>query len=154
MLVFLASLAGPFLAAPSWAAPGDPLTPAQEADVDYLTHRLIAPCCWTASVAEHGSGQAPVVEAEVRNMVASGMSRQAIEDHYVAEFGQRILVEPRARGFNHLAYWMPWIAVLVGLGLIFRFTRKGSRDAEDDPTPETPADPYVARVREELRRLD
>lgn len=136
------------------AAPGAGLTPAQEADHDYLIHRLMAPCCWTSSVAEHGSGQAPVVEAEIREMLLEGRSRQEIEDHYIAKFGERILVEPKARGFNVLAYVTPWLLLLVGLGIIVRFATRGRGEPEATPAETPPSDPYVARVRDELRRLD
>lgn len=136
--------------------PAPPLTAEQEALVDDLTHSLVAPCCWTASVAEHGSGQAPVLEAQIRRMVHDGMTREAIIDHYLAEYGERILVEPRRRGFNVLAYWMPWIAGLCGaLGIVYFVKRR--RPAETHAAPSVPAtesDPYRRRVREELLRLD
>jgi cytochrome c-type biogenesis protein CcmH len=132
------------------------LDPEQEALVEDLTHALVAPCCWTASVADHGSGQAPVVEAEIRGMVAQGMTRQAILDHYVEKFGERILVEPRRQGFNVLAYWIPWIAVGVGaLGIVWFVKRRQPHEETVAATlPETGTDPYRRRVREELDRLD
>jgi len=151
---WLAFLASALVALPALAAPGESLTPQQEADLDYLTHRLMAPCCWTASVAEHGSGQAPVVEAEIRAMLLEGQSRQEIEAHYIAKFGERILVEPKAEGFNVLAYVTPWLLLLVGLGIIVRFATRGRGQPDPEPVEEPPADPYVARVRDEVRRLD
>jgi cytochrome c-type biogenesis protein CcmH len=132
------------------------LAPAEEALVDDLTHALIAPCCWTASVAEHGSGQAPVLEAQIRRMVADGMTREAILQHYIDEFGERILVEPRRRGFNVLAYWIPWVAVALGaLGIVWFVKRRHPHEALDAITlPAGGTDPYRRRVREELQRLD
>jgi len=142
------------------------LTAEQEALVDDLTHALVAPCCWTASVAEHGSGQAPVVEAEVRQMVAADSTRDAILAYYIDKYGERILVEPRRRGFNRLAYWTPWTALVAGaLGIVWfvRKRRPGGRSTREETReqvtkPSAPAAPvgdeHRRRVREELLRLD
>jgi cytochrome c-type biogenesis protein CcmH len=133
------------------------LTPEQEAQAETIDRSLISPCCWTTSVAEHGSGSAPKIQSEVREMLASGMSPEAIIAHYVELYGDRILTEPPRRGFNLVAYWMPWLALVVGLGVILFFARRTRSDAT--PVPPRPAgadtdDPYRRRIREELRRLD
>ena len=131
------------------------LTPEQEQLVDELTHQLMAPCCWTASVAEHGSGQAPVLEAEIRDAVAAGQTGPEILDFYVAKFGERILVEPRRSGFNVLAYWIPWVALVLGLLLIVSFVRKRRHVPVTAGAAASPSvDPYRRRVQEELERLE
>ncbi len=139
------------------AADAPVLTPEQEARAEALDHELVAPCCWTASVADHGSGQAPVVQADIRAKIAEGWSDDEIIAAYVERYGERILVEPSPKGFNRLAYWMTPIAVLVGLGLIATLRWRRS---EPEPTAGTAADrpassdPVRARIREEMERLD
>ncbi len=91
-------------------------------------------------------------------MLAQGMTRDQILAHYVEIYGTRILVEPPRRGFNLIAYWMPWIVLVVGLGAIVVFARR-ARPPEKAVTAAAPPadpglDPYRRRVREELRRLD
>ena len=160
LILAAALLSAAPLPAGSAETPGDAeeiaLTPEQEREAKAIDHLLISPCCWTTSVADHGSGMAPVLKQEVREMVARGMTRQAIIDHYVAEYGERILVEPKRSGFNLLAYWMPWIAVVIGLGLIVAWSRRrkapGPARASAEPAEET--NPYRRRIQEEMKHLD
>ena len=133
-------------------AADDTLTAEQAADVDYLIHTLISPCCWTTSVAEHGSGQAPVVEADVTERVKRGESRDEIIDAYLAQYGERILVEPRRQGFNRIAYIVPWVAVGLGLLIIWRISRRGGHRGEPAAAGGVP--PLSDRVRDELAQLD
>jgi len=130
------------------------LTPGEEERVDRLCRQLISPCCWTTSVADHGTGKAPFIEDTVRTMVASGSSDEEVLDHFVASYGERILAEPRHRGFNRIGYWVPWLAALAGLAIIVRFVRQ--HRAPHPKTVEAPVatDPNRARISEELRRLD
>ena len=74
---------------------------------------LIAPCCWSQPVSQHYSEAAEQIRREVRAMVAEGKSRNEILDYYVAKYGERILAAPRAKGFNSLAYILPWAALMV-----------------------------------------
>jgi cytochrome c-type biogenesis protein CcmH len=73
-----------------------------------IEDNLIAPCCWSQPVSEHYSEVADQIRQEVHAMVAEGKSRDEILDFYVAKYGERILATPRARGFNSLAYILPW----------------------------------------------
>jgi cytochrome c-type biogenesis protein CcmH len=130
------------------------LTPGQEEQVDRLCRQLISPCCWTTSVADHGTGMAPLIEDTVRTMVASGASDDDVLDHFVASFGERILAEPRHRGFNRIGYWMPWLAAFAGLAIIVRFVRRHRVPPPKPVEASIPVDPNRARISEELRRLD
>ena len=79
-----------------------------------IEDNLIAPCCWSQPVSQHYSPVAEQIRKEVRSMVAAGKSRDEILDYYVAEYGERILAAPRAKGFNLTAYILPWVALLAG----------------------------------------
>ncbi len=152
-------------------APESPqLPPELEALAVKIFDELISPCCWTTTVATHGSGAAPRIQAEVRGMVSRGMSEREILDHYVAQFGERILAKPKKRGFNLAAYWVPYLAILAGAAVIvgiFRQRRRvrgsgsGPREAivGDGAPPNPPRKPaegideeYRRRLEEELRR--
>ncbi|MBD3160997.1 MAG: hypothetical protein GF346_02420 [Candidatus Eisenbacteria bacterium] len=146
---------------------GPRLTPEQEATAERIFSELVSPCCWTTTVDVHGSGAAPRIQAEVRRMLAGGMSYQEIIDHYVDEYGERILAKPKRTGFNLAAYWVPYLALLAGAILLLIFIRRGTRRrsrAISGPTapiaPEAEAPPpvpgsdedYKRRIEEELRR--
>ncbi|MBM3286252.1 MAG: hypothetical protein FJY88_02720 [Candidatus Eisenbacteria bacterium] len=155
-------------------APENPiLDPAQEALAQQIFNELVSPCCWTTTVAQHGSGAAPRIQAEVRGMIAGGMGHAAIVDHYVQEYGERILAKPKKRGFNLAAYWVPYAAIAIGLAAIatvFRRRMGTARRPSDSgkeatsgaaraaptaagPPPAGTDEEYRRRLQEEARRL-
>jgi cytochrome c-type biogenesis protein CcmH len=104
------------------------LSPEREALAQRIFNELISPCCWTTTVAQHGSGAAPRIQAEVRRMIASGMGHQAILDRYVQEYGERILASPEKKGFNLAVYLVPPLGLVIGALFIARAVRKRSKD--------------------------
>ena len=101
------------------------LGPEKEEIAERIFNELIAPCCWTTTVAVHGSGAAPRIQAEVRQMLGRGMEYQEIIDHYVEIYGERILAEPKRQGFNLAAYWVPYLAILIGVVVVLLIIRGG-----------------------------
>jgi cytochrome c-type biogenesis protein CcmH len=70
------------------------LTTTQTAEISKVEKRLLAPCCYTQSIAEHGSDIAVQMRNEVAEMVADGQSEKEIVDHYRSIYGDRILIVP------------------------------------------------------------
>jgi cytochrome c-type biogenesis protein CcmH len=119
-----------------------------------IEDNLIAPCCWSQPVSQHYSEAADEIRKEVHAMVAAGMSRDAIMDHYVAQYGERILAAPRPRGFNLLAYLLPWAALILGAWLLFHLLRK-LRSPAPSPGPSPLPDAHYAKVIEkEMQELE
>ncbi len=58
------------------------LTPQQESLARAIDGKLIAPCCWTQTVAEHQSEAAEQMKAETRDMIAQGKSESQILGHF------------------------------------------------------------------------
>lgn len=155
---------------PTEAAPPEPtLSPEQEAVAQRIFNELISPCCWTTTVAQHGSGAAPRIQAEVRVMLAQGKNHDQIIEHYVEQFGERILAEPAKKGFNLAAYVVPYLALALGavaVVMVFRrnrYRRGLSSAAAPTASGQTPAskpdapgpasaDDYRKRIEEELKR--
>ena len=129
-----------------------------------IENNLIAPCCWNQPISEHPSEVSDRMRAEVRMMVAQGKSRNEILDYYVAEYGERILATPRARGINTLAYIAPWAALILGgWGLFTLLGRRRVAVAADEVSATDTAvamsanrsDNYYADIIEkELREMD
>jgi cytochrome c-type biogenesis protein CcmH len=74
-----------------------PLTPQQTTEVKRLEDSLLAPCCYSQSIARHMSPEAEQMRHEVIEMVASGRSQNEILEHYKALYGERILIVPDGR---------------------------------------------------------
>jgi cytochrome c-type biogenesis protein CcmH/NrfF len=85
--------------------------------VDRLEHALLAPCCYTESVAIHQSEIAVKMRLEIAKWVAAGKSDQAILDTYVGLYGSKVLVDPRTmpRGWTP---FVPWLVLILGVFLV------------------------------------
>jgi cytochrome c-type biogenesis protein CcmH len=115
---------------------------------------LIAPCCWSQPVSQHYSEVADQIRKEVHEMVAAGKSRDEIIDHYVALYGERILASPRAKGFNVLAYVLPFAALILGAWFLIALFRKLQKTAPAPGPAPVPDARYSAAVEKELKELE
>jgi cytochrome c-type biogenesis protein CcmH len=119
-----------------------------------IEDNLIAPCCWMQPVSEHYSEVAEKIRKEVQDMVAAGKSRDEILDYYVSQYGERILATPRAKGFNALAYVLPWLALALGAWLLVLLLKKlRSPAVAPNPAP-VPDSRYTAAVEQEIKDLE
>jgi cytochrome c-type biogenesis protein CcmH len=140
-------------------APADPQALEQEAK--QIEAMLIAPCCWSQQVSLHQSAVVDEIKANIRRMLAENKTRQQILDAYVAEYGDRILAEPPARGFSAALYVLPWVFLAGSIGLVVLVVRR--LRAPGGRGPASPAAARAAsaeseaetdRLDEELRNLD
>jgi cytochrome c-type biogenesis protein CcmH len=141
------------------------LSPEQEREARQIEALVIAPCCWSQQVSVHNSPAATQMREDIRQRLASGQTRAQILEAYTAEYGDRILAEPPARGFTRLLYVLPPVLGLAGIGLLVvvvrRFTSR-SQVAAQTPSPAQDAGPRGTsskaddeeRLDEELRNLD
>jgi len=93
-------------------------TPGQSQErVNRLEHAVLAPCCYTESVAIHQSEIAVKMRLEIARWVATGKSDQAILDTYVGLYGSKVLVDPRTvpRGWTP---FVPWLVLILGAFLV------------------------------------
>jgi len=119
-----------------------------------IEDNLIAPCCWSQTVSQHYSEVSEQIRKEVRAMVEAGKSRDEILDYYVAKYGERILAAPRARGFNVLAYVLPWAALVLGAWLLILLLKKLRSPVPASGPPPVPDARYVSMVEQEIKELD
>jgi cytochrome c-type biogenesis protein CcmH len=128
----------------------------QSAAAREIEDMLVAPCCWSQPVSQHDSQISQQIRTEVNGLLASGKSRDEIIDIYVKRYGERILVVPRAKGFNILAYILPWIALPLGAGILILLLRKLRSPA---PAPASVPQPlpdsrFNAVIEKEMKELD
>jgi cytochrome c-type biogenesis protein CcmH len=149
--------------APQQAA-SEPLAPELEVRVQALGKHLRCAVCQGLSVADSPSSMARAQLDMVRELVAEGKSDQEVVDYFVARYGEWVLLEPKAEGFNWLVWLGPVALILVGGVVIWRQVQRGPAPAVAAPPsqseqPQAPAsnpaddaDPYLQAVRRELER--
>lgn len=99
----------------------------------------------------------------IREKLAQGWNKSQIKEYFVAQYGDRVLAEPPARGLNWLVYLIPPILFLAAIYFVIHVLRDARLPASTAPaSPSTGAqapagsenDPYLRRLEEELRRRD
>ena len=141
-------------------APAPALSAELEREAREIEALVIAPCCFSQQVSVHNSPAATEMRRDIRVRLAAGQDRPRILAAYTAEYGDRILAEPPARGFNRVLYLLPPILGLAGIGLLVVVVRNFTRRGRVAPAAATPNDATPARremddrLDEELRNLD
>jgi len=129
------------------------LSTAQTAQIQKVENRLLAPCCYTQSIAEHGSDIAVQMRGEVAEMVAEGKSESEIVEHYRTIYGDRILIVPDGMTGRILFSLPVAIAALACLVLFVCFRkmlRSGRRERIRDVSQSRPV--LSDALKEEIER--
>lgn len=91
---------------------------------------------------------------ELDQRVAQGDSDDLILQSFVQEYGEKVLAEPPAHGFNSLAWFIPGIAFALGLALVVVIIRQWRHRAPVVATASGPAisPEMLERARREVER--
>lgn len=104
------------------------------------------------------SPRADQERAEIRRLIAQGLTKKQILDQLKATYGAGILAKPQDSGFSLAVWWVPVIVVLAVAGLLAALLprwRRRSRTA-DPAAPTAPAlnAADARRLDEDLARYD
>ncbi len=152
--VLLLLLWGGAVAAQDSAPPGDaplpqagvPTSPAAEdpeleAQVRQLARELRCPTCQALSIEDSPSDISQQMKSVIRDRLQEGMTPEEVREHFVAAYGEWILLSPTPSGFNLLVYYLPLVALLAGLIIVVvgmrRWMQPASGTTGDDPIPPT-----------------
>ncbi len=127
-------------------------------DVNRVAKQLYCPVCPNTPLDVCETQACQDWRELIRQKLSTGDSDQQIVNYFVAQYGQRVLAQPTAKGFNLLVWLMPAIALIAGLAALVVILRSwaAKRLARAPvsiaaPAPdELPAE-YVARVERELQ---
>jgi cytochrome c-type biogenesis protein CcmH len=105
--------------------------------------------CQNLSIADSPSEMAQQMRAIVREQLQAGKSPQQIKDYFVTKYGGWVLLKPATEGFSLLVWVVPFVALIMGLGLGgFFIWRWASKKRSAQPVAVDPQ--LLARVREEF----
>jgi cytochrome c-type biogenesis protein CcmH len=102
--------------------------------------------------------------AQIKDQLSQGWSEQQIVTYFVDQYGERVLGEPRQKGFTSLVWVLPLIFVLFGVvmvGIVLKNWRinqaiVSQASAMQNPSPAAPpiSDELRALIENEVRRFD
>ncbi|MFQ6612258.1 MAG: cytochrome c-type biogenesis protein CcmH [Fidelibacterota bacterium] len=121
-----------------------------EALIKEIEQSLMAPCCWSGTVYDHGHSE---LEAEITAFVNAGKTKDEIISYYVEKYGERILAAPVAQGFNLFAWIAPIAIGLAGLTIIAVYLRTAKGVPEPPPPKDTKIE-FDDEIEKELKELD
>ncbi|MFK7926965.1 MAG: cytochrome c-type biogenesis protein CcmH [Myxococcota bacterium] len=137
--------------------PGAP--PATEEELDAIAYRvskgLRCPVCQT-SIIDSASDSATNMRTRVRELVSYGYSKAQIEDYFVQQYDDWILLAPPAQGLNWLVWIGPALAGGIALAALATVVVKWRREPDPVPLPSetgaAPLDTYEQRLLDEIDR--
>jgi cytochrome c-type biogenesis protein CcmH len=124
-------------------------------DVNAIARQLYCPVCENIPLDVCPTQACAQWRELIREKLAAGWTEQQIKDYFVAQYGARVLGAPPAQGLNWLVYLVPPVAILAGMYVLVRALRSWKQAVQPPagiPTAAPPADEYVARLEEELRK--
>lgn len=88
--------------------------------------------------------------------IAQGMSKEAVIQSFVAQYGEVVLAAPTKKGFNLTAWILPFVAILAGAGIVRAVIKRWAQPAREQERPSSAEDDveYRARLEKELKELD
>lgn len=125
-------------------APGP--TAAERAEA--LARELRCPDCQGLSVADSPTGSAAEIRRQIRDLVASGSTRDEVRAHFVERYGEWILLAPTAP----ITWALPFVVVAAGAVLLVVLLRR--HPASPAPTGRPLPEAERRRLREEAEALD
>lgn len=164
-IITLALLAAICLAGAAYrlAQAQTPVAPTPSDDqVNAIARQFYCPVCANTPLDVCATTECAQWRDLIRQKLAAGWTEAQIKDYFVQQYGDRVLPEPPARGFNWLIYILPPVAILIGVYVVYLALR-GIRKPQPETTPasltaqaESPAgeqpDNYLARVEADLKK--
>jgi cytochrome c-type biogenesis protein CcmH len=150
--------------------PHSPTDPRENnAEIQAIEQRLACNCgctldVFTCRTTDFSCTYSPRLHREVLALRAEGKSAQQILDAFVAKYGEKALMAPKAQGFNWLGYLVPGTAIVLAGGVLLAVIgrRKAAVTAATGATPpgsvgvgQVAASPEeLERVRQALAEVD
>ncbi|MCI0410843.1 MAG: cytochrome c-type biogenesis protein CcmH [Acidobacteria bacterium] len=123
-----------------------------EDQAQLLASELRCPVCQNLSVGDSPSEMANQMRDLIREKLKNGETPDQIRAYFVSRYGEWILLAPKREGFNWIAWLLPFVAILGGVGVIGLVVRRSvSRSQPPGGDERSPLDPrYVERLEAEL----
>ena len=134
---------------------------ANAATVDGLSQKYICQCGCTSVLSNCTHAECMVrdiMTTVIGEKLAQGQSEAEITQFLIAQYGEQVLASPPKRGFNLVAWVLPFVALLLGAGVIYVALKKWVWQGRQSPATagaevEESDDEYRRRLEKELEEF-
>lgn len=117
---------------------------------------VMSPFCPARLLTDCPSPSASELKVKILNELKAGKGREQILQELYTTFGSTLRAAPEAHGFGALAWWVPVLFAVGGVGIYAMWL--GRRQADTEPNASSEALPVSAemqqRIESELSRFD
>jgi len=122
-------------------------------DVNRVAKQLYCPVCESTPLDVCPTEACRQWRDLIRTKLAEGQTEEQIKQYFVEQYGARVLAEPPNR---LVSYLVPAVAILLGVLFLARgfqmWMKPSAVEVESAGQDAPPADPYIARLEEELKK--
>ena len=101
-----------------------------------LSHELRCLQCRNQTLAESPAGLAEDLRREIRVQIRAGKSDQEILAFLTQRYGDFILYKPRVTATTYLLWFGPFVLLLAGLFILFRYIKQRRDSITEQPMSE------------------
>lgn len=137
-------------------------TPPTDDEVNAVAHQLYCPVCESTPLDVCPTEACRDWRELIRTMLAEGKTEDEILQHFVDQYGDKVLAQPPLSGLNWMIYILPPAIILAGAFMLFRSLKEWTKPKTATPVigaernessrVDTKKDDYVARLEEELKK--
>jgi cytochrome c-type biogenesis protein CcmH len=102
----------------------DPPDPAVEQRLANLSQELRCLVCQNETLADSRADLAEDLRREIREQIRAGKSDQEIISFLTQRYGEFILYRPPVKPKTYLLWFGPFVLLLVGLAILFRYVKR------------------------------
>jgi len=124
-------------------------------EVNKIAKQLYCPVCESTPLDVCPTQACKEWRELIRAMLVEGKTEDEILQHFVDQYGARVLAEPPKEGFFWLIYLLPPAVILVGAVVLFRSLKEWTKPKAAAPVQsaaQVQKDDYVSRLEEELKK--
>ena len=131
-------------------------------EVNAVAHQLYCPVCENTPLDVCPTEACRDWRELIRTMLAEGKTEDEILQHFVDQYGDKVLAQPPLTGLNWVIYLAPPFIILLGAIILFRSLKEWTKPKaasavagegrSEAPHVDAKKDDYVARLEEELKK--
>lgn len=123
-------------------------------EVNAVARQLYCPVCENTPLDVCPTQACIQWRATIKEKLAAGWTDQQIKDYFVEQYGERVLAQPSARGWNILVWVLPPIIVVVAATIFVIYLKRMHRPAPATITTGSgnEKDDYARRLEDELAK--